>query len=251
MPARPSAAETGPSCMTPSPESSGSSSCRAMTPPQSRWYWRARRRMRALGDRQPVVAEADRAGVAQLRHLGQLLAPHAAGDRGEEADRDRGLGARALAQRLDVGRGGDGRVGVGHREDAAVAAGGGGARPGLDVLLVLLAGGAQVDVRVEEGGEGVQALGVDHLGALRVGGARARPARRSGRRGSTTSWGASIPATGSSTVAPRRTRFAPSPERMSSASARLTPAVLSGSARVARRRSPSAGAGRSRPASSS
>ena len=27
-------------------------------------------------DRQPVVAEAERAGLAQLGHLGQLLAPH-------------------------------------------------------------------------------------------------------------------------------------------------------------------------------
>ena len=48
MPSRPSAAETGPSCITPAPESSGSSSCRAIVPPQSRWYCRARRRTRAL-----------------------------------------------------------------------------------------------------------------------------------------------------------------------------------------------------------
>src|SRR6201999_1800901 len=46
---------------------------------------------------------------------------------------------------------------------------GGGAGAGLDVLLALLAGRAQVDVRVEEGGEGVQAFGVDLLDAGRVG----------------------------------------------------------------------------------
>ena len=63
----------------------------------------------------------------------------------------------------------DRRRGVGHRDDPAVAARGGGAGAGLDVLLVLLAGGAQVDVRVEEGGEGVQAFGVELLGAVRVG----------------------------------------------------------------------------------
>ena len=34
--------------MTPSPESSGSSSCRAITPPARRWYWSARRSTRAL-----------------------------------------------------------------------------------------------------------------------------------------------------------------------------------------------------------
>ena len=66
----------------------------------------------------------------------------------------------------------DRRRGVGHRDDPAVAAGGGGAGAGLDVLLVLLAGGAQVDVWVEEGREGVQALGVELLGAVRVGLAR-------------------------------------------------------------------------------
>ena len=121
------------------------------------------------GDRQPVVGEADRAGLAQLDHLGQLLALHAAGDGGEEADRDRGAGARLLAQRVDVGGGRDRRLGVGHRQDPAVAAGGGGAGAGLDVLFVLVAGGAEVDVGVEEGGEGVQALGLDHLGAVGVG----------------------------------------------------------------------------------
>src|SRR5260370_1153865 len=43
IPAMPSRAETSPSCMTPSSESDGSSSCRAMVPPASRWYCRARR----------------------------------------------------------------------------------------------------------------------------------------------------------------------------------------------------------------
>ena len=92
-------------------------------------------------------------------------------------------GAGLLAQGGDVGGGGDRRLGVGHREDPAVAAGGGGAGAGLDVLLVLLAGGAQVDVGVEEGGEGVQALGVDHLGAVGVGLAGRGELGDRGRRG--------------------------------------------------------------------
>ena len=43
IPAIPSRAETAPSCITPSPDSAGSSSCRAMIPPLSRWYCRALR----------------------------------------------------------------------------------------------------------------------------------------------------------------------------------------------------------------
>ena len=51
-------------------------------------------------DRQAVVGEADRAGLAERRHLGQLLAAHAAGDGGDEAGRHRGLAAgRARAGR--------------------------------------------------------------------------------------------------------------------------------------------------------
>ena len=47
MPASPSRAETSPSCITPLPESVGSSSCSAITPPTSFWYWSAFRRMPA------------------------------------------------------------------------------------------------------------------------------------------------------------------------------------------------------------
>ena len=74
IPASPSRAETAPSCITPSPESAGSSSCSAITPPHSRWYWSALRSIPARHDRLAVVGEAERAGVAQRRHLGQLAA---------------------------------------------------------------------------------------------------------------------------------------------------------------------------------
>ncbi len=90
-------------------------------------------------DRQAVVREAGGPGLGQLRHLGQLLAHHPARDRGQEADGDRRLGRGALAQGADVGGGVHGGPGVGHRQDPAVAAGGGRARPGLDVLRILLA----------------------------------------------------------------------------------------------------------------
>ena len=162
-------------------------------------------------DRQAVVGEADRAGFAQFDHLGQLLAPHplvtvARKPTGTEAP------ARACSRRaLTSAAVETGGCGVGHREDAAVAAGGGGAGAGLDVLLVLLAGGAQVDVGVEEGGEGVQALGLDHLGPLGRGRGAGRgelgDRGRRGRRGRATP---SIPATGSRTVALRQDQAAAS-----------------------------------------
>ena len=47
MPARPSRADTTPSCITPRPDSVGSSSCSAMIPPHSFWYWSALRRIPA------------------------------------------------------------------------------------------------------------------------------------------------------------------------------------------------------------
>ena len=76
----------------------------------------------------------------------------------------------------------DDRVGVRHRHDRDVAAGRRGAGAGVDVLLVLLPGRAQVHVRVDEAGEQVPPLAVDHLGAAGVAASRARRARRSRRR---------------------------------------------------------------------
>src|SRR6266545_2604785 len=151
MPASPIAVETTPSCMTPprwgwcapaGRERSWSSSWRASWPPARCWYWSARR-------------------LTQLGHLRQLLAVHPAGDRGQEPDRNRRLLGRALAQRQDVPRRVDGRSGVGHGQDPAVAARSRGASAGLEVLLVLVAGGPKVDVGIEEGREDRLSLGVD------------------------------------------------------------------------------------------
>ena len=44
IPATPSSALTTPSCIAPVPDSAGSSSCSASTPPHSRWYCSARRK---------------------------------------------------------------------------------------------------------------------------------------------------------------------------------------------------------------
>ena len=127
------------------------------------------------GDRLAVVGEADRPDVAQLGHLGQLLAAQAAGDARQEAGRHPGPLRRLGDQRVDDRRGVDGRDRVRHRDDRAEAARGGGGRAGVDVLLVLLAGRAQVHVRVDERREQVLAGGVDGVGAVgrrqRAGGA--------------------------------------------------------------------------------
>ena len=89
------------------------------------------------------------------------------------------------------------------------AAGRGRAGAGVEVLLVLLPGRAQVHVRVDEAGEQVAALAVEHLGAVRAPRAsRARRARRSRRRARARRAGASMPARGSSTWAPRISRSA-------------------------------------------
>ena len=117
--------------------------------------------------RQTVVGEPGRAHLGQLRHLGEPLALLAHRDRGHEAGRDARLGTGALAQRAQHRRRVHHRLGVGLGEDRAEAAGRGGARARVDVLLVLAPGRAQVHVRVDERGQRVQALGVHHLGALR------------------------------------------------------------------------------------
>ena len=181
MPASPSRADTSPSCMTPRPESVGSSSCRHRTPPASRWYWSALRRIPARWPGLPSSVKPS-APASRSSAISVSASPaEAAGDRGQEADRHARLAPRLLAQREQDRRRVDGRVGVGHRDHGDVAAGRGRAGAGVEVLLVLLPGRAQVHVRVDEAGEQVPALAVDHLGAGRPGG-RARRARRSPRR---------------------------------------------------------------------
>jgi hypothetical protein len=117
--------------------------------------------------RQAVVGEARGARLRQLSHLGQALALLTHGDGGQEPRRYARLCAGALAQRAQHRCRVDHRLGVGLGEDGAEAAGRGGPRSGVDVLLVLAPGRAQVYVRVDEGREGVQSLGLHHLGALR------------------------------------------------------------------------------------
>ena len=151
MPAIPSAALTAPSCIAPPRESVGSSSCSASTPPHRRWYCSALRSMPALATGLPSSVKPSAPCSLSSAISVSCSPPRPARDRGEEPDRDAGLAARGLAQRAEQRRRVEHRIGVGHRDHAGVAARRRGARAGLEILLVLLAGGPQVDVGVEEG----------------------------------------------------------------------------------------------------
>ena len=162
----PSRADTAPSCIAPSPESPGSSSWSATTPPHSRWYWSALRSVPACTTGLPSSvnpsAPASRSSAisvssSPLRFLR---------DRGQEPDGYLCLPRGGFDQRSEDGGVVDDGVGVRHRDHRAEAAGRRGGRAGLEVLLVLLAGRAQVHVRVDEPGERVHALGVDGVAVL-------------------------------------------------------------------------------------
>ena len=74
-------AETAPSCITPSRDSAGSSSCSAITPPHRRWYWSALRSIPAETTGLPSSVKPSAPASRSAGHLGQLLALQAAGDR--------------------------------------------------------------------------------------------------------------------------------------------------------------------------
>ena len=117
-------------------------------------------------DRLAVIGESERAGVAELGHLGELLAFQASRDRGQEPDGYLCLPRGGFDQRSEDRGIVDDGVGVGHGDHRAEAAGRRGGRAGLEVLLVLLAGRAQVHVRVDEPGKRMHALGVDGVAVL-------------------------------------------------------------------------------------
>ena len=98
-----------------------------------------------------VVGETDCACLGELDHLGQLLPMLSLADRREEARRDDRLFPRTVDERTQHGAGVDHGIGVRHREDRAVAAGG--CRRGArgDGLLVLAPWRTEMDVRVDEG----------------------------------------------------------------------------------------------------
>ena len=121
---------------------------------------------RAL-DRPPVIREADGAGIGERRELRELRTELAERDGAEEPDGDDRLAGRALVQRLHDRGGVDHRVGVRHREDRPETAGGSCGRTRGDVLLVLLPGCSEVHVRIDEGREQREPVGIHHLGVIR------------------------------------------------------------------------------------
>ena len=125
--------------------------------------------MPGVDDRLAVVGEAERAGVAQLGHLGQLArraSPRVIAARkptGTRASRSARLAQRAQ----DRARRRRSASVFGIAMTRAEAARGGRARcPSREVLLVLLAGRAQVHVRVDEAGNRCRPLRLDDLGAV-------------------------------------------------------------------------------------
>ncbi len=98
----------------------------------------------------PVVGERGRTCGREVGHLTQLLPILALADRGHEARRHDGIHAGSLDQGAEHRRRVDDRLRVRHREDRAVPAGCGGLGSREERLLVLAAGGAEVDVRVDE-----------------------------------------------------------------------------------------------------
>ena len=92
----------------------------------------------------------------------------------EQADGDAASRLAASISEPRTARLVDDRIGVGHRDHRAEPAGGRRRGAGVDVLLVLLAGGAQVDVRVDEAGNAC-------LPVASIVSPSRRPAQRTGR----------------------------------------------------------------------
>ena len=113
-----------------------------------------------------VVGERDRALEHHVADFGQRLALLVLGQRADRADVDEADGLAAVDLVADLGaRVGDGG-GVGHRRDVCEAAVRRRAGTGLDGLLVLETGVAEVNVHVEQAGYQVLARAVDDLGAV-------------------------------------------------------------------------------------
>ena len=152
QPARPSSADTAPSCICPSRERDGSSSCSGSRRPVTTLYCSARCNRPADDNGSAVVGEPGGPGVGELGHLGQLLAAQALRDRRHEADGHHRLLPRRFDQRAEHGGRVDDRIGVRHRQDGAVAAGRcrrGAARDRLLVLAARACAGGRADRRTQ------------------------------------------------------------------------------------------------------
>ena len=107
------------------------------------------------GDRLAVIRDSDGPGGLEGGHVGEDFPLHPAGDGGNRVDA--GFGGSPFLYNIteNFGTVGDG-VGIGHAGDRGDAARGGRLAAGEDVLLVEKTGVAEVDVHVNEAGEGGQ-----------------------------------------------------------------------------------------------
>ena len=183
----PSRADTAPSCIAPSPESPGSSSWSATTPPHSRWYWSALRSVPACTTGLPSSvnpsAPASRSSAISVSSSPLRLRVIAARKpTGTFACRCRRVGRAIGGSSASSTTGSVFGIAITAQKPPAAAA----AVPVSRFSLYSWPGRAQVHVRVDEPRERVHALGVDRdlrvRGRLRA--TRARRARRCGRRGS-------------------------------------------------------------------
>jgi hypothetical protein len=110
-----------------------------------------------------VVAEHAHARVDHLAHLGERLTGESFRDRADREHLTQSRRRREIADLVDdrgvIGH----RLGVRHRGDGGVPTERRGARAGLDRLLVLEAGFAQVRVQVDEPRRHHRAVAVDHV----------------------------------------------------------------------------------------
>ena len=164
-PARPSEEELIPSCICWPDEREASSQCSAITASSNASaYVRALRSVRAVGTHRPssLKTRTPAATISPISARTSPSSPFVIAPTGNTSARP----ARAAAARTSAIDGcvvGDG-IGVRHRRDGRVPAGGGRPRPGLDRLLLLEPGFAQVRVQIDQPGREDQPVAVEDLG---------------------------------------------------------------------------------------
>jgi len=120
-----------------------------------------------------VVGDRDHAGALEGANRRQRLALHADGDAAGRVHPHDGVAGGGVLDELDGAGVVRDRGRVRHANHGGEPAGGGGARPGCNGLLVGLAGLAEVDVDVDQPGAGDEATGVEDARTfLRRGGQR-------------------------------------------------------------------------------
>ena len=114
----------------------------------------------AVQERNAVVGESRRSGLAQCFQIGKLFSRHALGDAGGREHMDAGLFPLFphILKRLHIVHRG---LGIGHGDHRGKAALLGGLRPGLDGLLVGLSRIAEVDMHIDQPRGHAQSPGVD------------------------------------------------------------------------------------------